>query len=147
MISKRLYLGGCLSYYYKSNQLYKATEWRSKLIKRLLDDIADKGENCWSWFDPTHNFEENFKNVNNSSVLAQNDYYLDNSDIMVVNLSELSESPGTVYEIIYYGLKGKPIIATGWNDWAKSPHIEPFLTCILKNEEDIVEYLNAMYYQ
>ena len=146
MQSKMLYLSSCISYYYKNNEMYKATEWRRKLIKQLQYDIEIKDNQCWLWFDPTHNFEENYHSVGSKTILSQNNFYLDRADILIVDLANLSKSPGTIYEIIYFGLKDKPVIAFNYDDMAKSPHISNFIDCILK-EEDIMDYLNAMYYQ
>ena len=145
-ITKTIYLAGNISYFHKTNQYYKATDWRSRLIDQLLDDIAINCESKWNWFDPTLNFEDNVIAANNKTILQQNNYYLDKSDIMVVNLDKLEESPGTIYEIIYFGRKGKPVIAFGYSEWVKSPHISEFITCILK-EDKIMTYLDSMYYQ
>ena len=144
--SKMIYLAGCMSYFYKNNEMDKAINWRYKLIDQLLDDIAEKCESKWDWFDPTLNFEENYNAVNNKTVLQQNIFYLDKADIMVVNLDKLEESPGTIFEIIYLGLKGKPIIAFGYSEWIKSPHISEYITIHLK-EDKIMTYLDNLYYQ
>ena len=145
--SKMIYLAGTISYFYKNNEMDKAIGWRYKLIDQLLDDIAEKCESKWDWFDPTLNFEENYDTVNNKSVLMQNIHYLQKSDIMVCNLDKLEESPGTLFEIFYFGeVLKRPIICTGWSDWAKSPHIEPYITCILKSDK-VMTYLDNLYYQ
>ena len=145
-IKKSIYLCGTMSYYHSTNQYYKATEWRRRLVNQLLDDISDKCESKWSWFDPTLNFEDNLDAVNNKSVLQQNNFYLDKCDILVVNAADLDKSIGSIYEIIYFGLKGKPIIVFNDNSFLKSPHIEPFITTHLK-EDKIMTYLDNLYYQ
>lgn len=145
-IKKSIYLCGTMSYYYDTNQYYKATEWRRSLINQLLDDIADNCESKWQWFDPTIGFEDNYKAVNNKSVLQQNNFYLDKCDILVVNAEDLDKSIGSIYEIIYFGLKGKPVIVFNDNKFLRSAHIEPFITAHLK-EDKIFTYLDSLYYQ
>lgn len=145
-IKKSIYLCGCISYYADTNQYHKATEWRRRLINQLLDDIADKSESKWSWFDPTIGFEDNYKAINNKSVLQQNNFYLDKCDILVVNAADLDKSIGSIYEIIYFGLKGKPVIVFNDNPFLKSAHLEPFITAHLK-EDKIFTYLDNLYYQ
>ena len=146
-IKKRIYLAGCMSYHYSNNEYHKATEWRSKLVNKLLDDIADKCENKWSWFDPTINSEINFETVNNATVLRQNIFYLDQSDIMVVNLTDIEHSPGSLFEIFYFGeVLKRPVIAFGESEWMSKPHVSEYITCIL-DEDEIMSHLDAMYYQ
>lgn len=145
-IKKRIYMAGNISYYYHNGEYHKATRWRSRLANQLLDDMAEKCNRKWSWFDPTVNFEENVVAVNNATVLRQNIFYLDQSDVLVVNLDKLKESPGTLFEIIYFGLKGKPVIAFGESDWIKSPHISEYITAHLK-EDKVMTYLDSMYCQ
>ena len=147
MSTKRIYLAGAISCHYKNNEMEKATEWRAKLINELLDDIADKCDSKWDWFDPTLNFEENYKVVNNRTVLMQNLHYLNKSDIMICNLDKLEESPGTLYEIFYFGeVLRRPIICIGWSEWAKSPHVEPYIDYILEPDK-VMRYLDNLYYQ
>ena len=131
---------------YYPHKMERATGWRIRLKNQLMRDIVNKCDNKWDWFDPTVNFEENYNAVNNKTVLRQNDYYLNQSDIMVVCINDLEKSPGTIYEIIDFGKKGKPVIAFGQSEWIKSPHISEFITAHLK-EDKIMAYLDAMYYQ
>ena len=114
-----IYMAGCISYYYRNNEYHKATEWRIELAQKLLELNADLGIRHFDWFDPTVNFEENVKTANNKTVVQQNNHYLDRCDMLVVNLSELEKSPGTIYEIVYFSLKNKPIIAF---DYSHKPH-------------------------
>ena len=145
-IKKTVYLAGAMSTHYTNNEYHKATQWRIDIVDQLLDDIVDECESKWAWFDPTLNSEINFKTVNNATVLKQNIFYLDKSDIMIVNLNQLEHSPGTLFEIFYFGLQNKPIIAFGDSKWVESPHISEYITCIIDKDE-VMDYLNAMYYQ
>lgn len=146
-ITKTIYLAGCISAFANNNEYSKATGWRASLIDQLLDDIAKNCESKWNWFDPTVNFQQNYGVVNDKTVLQQNIFYLDQSDIMVVNLEKLSESPGTLFEIFYFGEKLKrPIIAFNEDKFMTSPHILPYITVHL-SEDKIMPYLDALYCQ
>ena len=143
----KLYLAGCISYHYSNNEYHKATEWRIKLIQKLLDCIADKCDSYYDWFDPTLNFEDNIKTANARTVVHQNNYYLDKCDILIINLEDLDKSPGTMYELFYYGIHNKPVIAFGYNKLIHSPHISECITVKLNNINDVIEYLDNYYYQ
>ena len=145
-IKKTVYLAGAMSTHYANNEYHKATQWRIDIINQLLNDIADECESKWAWFDPTLNSEGNFGTVTNATILKQNIFYLDKSDIMIVNLDQLEHSPGTLFEIYYFGLQGKPVIAFGDSEWIKSPHISEYITCVI-DRDSIINHLNAVYYQ
>lgn len=142
-----LYFGGCMSYYHQNNKYHKATEWRFDLIQKLLDCNSDIGSRFFDWFDPTLNFEENVKTANAKTIVHQNNHYLDKCDILIVNLAELNESPGSLYELFYYGIKGKPIIAFGNNKLIHSPHVSECITMLLDDLDDVLEYLKKYYIQ
>ena len=139
-------MAGCISYFFNNNEYHKVTDWRNKLKMQLNIDGKKKGFEKWSYFDPTVNFVDNVKFANNATILKQNIFYLNHSDIMVVNIDKLEESPGTVYEIVYFGLQNKPIIAFGESDWINSPHISQYVDVVLP-EIEVIKYLDAMYYQ
>lgn len=143
----KLYLGGTMSYYHRNNEYHKATEWRIKLAQKLLECNAELCCRHFDWFDPTVNFEENVKTANAKTIVHQNNHYLDRCDILIVNLSELDKSPGTIYELIYYGIQNKSVIAFGNNKLIHSPHISECITIILDDLDDIIEYLKNYYIQ
>lgn len=145
----KLYLSGAISCHYNNNEYHKATEWRIKLIQKLLDRIADKCSGYYDWFDPTLNFEDNIKTANARTVVHQNNYYLDRCDILIVNLEDLDKSLGTMYELFYYGIHDKPVIAFGEDtgNLLNSPHVSECITVKLNNIDEVVEYLDNYYYQ
>jgi nucleoside 2-deoxyribosyltransferase len=142
-----IYMGGCISYFHCNNEYNKATAWRVKLAQKLLDLNAKLCDNHFDWFDPTINFEDNIHTANVRTVVQQNNHYLDKCDIMVVNLEQLDNSPGTIYEIVYYTIKNKPIIAFNYNKLIHSPHISIGITEKLDTLDDVVEYLHSYYAQ
>lgn len=111
-----IYLGGCLTYYHKTNQWDKATYWRNELIKCFKDRNIE-------YFNPAKTFE---KEINHSysgkMVVAQNKSYLDKSDILFMDLDNILESPGSQWELVYASqVKKIPVITFGDKCW--SPHI------------------------
>ena len=143
----KLYLAGCISYYYSNSQYKRATEWRNELAQKLLDCNADMCDRYFDWFDPCVNFEDNSKTANAKTVVYQNKYYLDKCDILIVNLEDLDKSQGTMYELFYYGIHNKPVIAFGHNKWENCPHIAESITVKLETIDDVVKYLSDYYCQ
>lgn len=143
----KLYLAGAISTHFNNNEYYKATKWRVKLAQKLLDLNAKLCDNHFDWFDPTINFEENVKTANAKTIVHQNKYYLDKCDILIVNLEDLDKSQGTMYELFYYGIHNKPVIAFGHNKWENCPHIAESITVKLETIDDVVKYLSDYYCQ
>lgn len=143
----KLYMAGAISTHFDNKEYHKATQWRIQLAQKLLDLNADLCDNHFDWFDPTINFEDNVYTANAKTVVQQNNYYLDKCDIMVVNLEDLDKSPGTIYEIVYFTIKNKPIIAFNNNKLIHSPHISVGITDKLDTLDDVVEYLKSYYIQ
>lgn len=142
----KIYLSGAISTHHSSGEIYKAMEWRNKLIQRLLDLNADMCTNKFDWFDPTHNFEENLK-YGYQTIVDQNKHYLDKCDLMVINLEKIEHSPGSMFEIFYYYLNHKPVIAFGETCAIQQPHIWCSITEWFPSLNDIAKYLENMYYQ
>ena len=134
-----IYLAGCISSYYNENEYYKATQWRKNAIKALSDKNVLIGENKFTWFDPTVNFTINVSTTQSKAVLQQNKFYLNKSDILLVNLDRLSDSSGTIYEIIYAGIKDKPIIAFGNDKLFHAPHISENITVRFDNLDNALQ--------
>lgn len=142
-----LYFGGCMSYYHDNYEFHKATNWRIQLAQKLLNCNSELCCRHFDWFDPTINFEDNVKTANDKTVVQQNNYYLDKTDILIANLEDLDKSPGTIYEIFYYGIQNKPIIAFGNSELIHSPHISECISVLVDDLDDVVEYLMAYYVQ
>lgn len=143
----KCYLGGCMSYLYKNDEYNQATQWRVQLIKKLLELNSTLGYQQFDWFDPTLNFIDNVQVANNKTVLHQNKYYLDQCDILIVNLDHINQSMGTLYEVFYCQIKGKPVIAFGDARWVNNPHLAESITIKLGTLDDVVQYLESYYAQ
>lgn len=132
------YLGGCLTYHHKQNQFHLATIWRS-IFERWADD------NGLSTFNPATTFQqEQTHKYSPKSCVDQNRHYLNKSDIMIVDLNCIQESPGTQWELTYASeVKKIPIIAFGDVHW--SPHIMNSITHVCSDIEDVIEYICNMY--
>jgi len=135
-----VYSAGCMNYYHETNTFEeKAIKWRLKLKDELSKLNIDL-------FDPTLNFNSNLI-YSNRSVKLQNQYYLDKSDILIVNLENLDKSPGTLWEIYYANFKNKIILAFGNNKWYNSPHIKDSITEKFNDIDEVIEYIKNLYLQ
>lgn len=129
------YLMGAISYYYNNNQIEEATEWRDWFCTKLLEyDIE-----C---FNPMKNFKVNLQ-FPGRSIVTQNNYFLSQCNIGIVNLKNIDKSLGTLYEMFQYHFYGKPIIA--FEKMPEQPHILSAIDCWLKSKEDVLDYLISMY--
>lgn len=146
MLTINLYLAGAISYLKEIDEYDKAILWRIQLINKLTDLNNKLGYIKYRCFDPTINFEENYNTASNKTVVQQNDFYLDNCDILIVNLEYLDKSPGTLYEIYKYKFLNKPVIAFGNNKWADKPHVAESITVKLKDIDEVIDYLESYYY-
>lgn len=145
----KIYFGGCISHHQRNSEMYKAIEWRNILAQKLSDLNADMYIKKFDWFDPTDKFDENLK-YNYNTIVMQNKLYLDECDILVVNLEKLEDSPGTLFEIFYYYYKQKPVIAFGKTtdpNIINQPHINSSITEYLSNLDEVVNYIKNMYSQ
>lgn len=136
---KQVYSAGCLSYYFNNNKFEKATIWRDEASKKLKD-INIKV------FNPSHFFNENLQ-YNSKGIPYQNLYYLQNCDFVLINLNELNESPGTIFELAWCFILKKPVIAFGNTIWRESPHIKESITVQFETLNEALDYISTMYNQ
>jgi len=101
----KVYLAGAMSYHVKNDSFEKATKWREEL-KSVL---SCHNINC---FDPCENFQSN-GGYDKKGIVDQNNYYLKQCDLMVVNFEHILDSPGTLYEMFNFAFLRKPIIGFG----------------------------------
>jgi nucleoside 2-deoxyribosyltransferase len=134
-----VYLAGTISYFNKINKLEFASLWR-KLAKENLSDLDIKV------FDPMKNFAQN-NEYDLKGVPYQNLYYLEKSDIILLNLEALKESPGTMFVIFIAWYNHKPVIAFGESELISQPHIKEAITSKFKNLPDACDYIKSMYCQ
>ena len=133
-----LYLAGSLTYLLTHNMFYKATRWRNDLDTWALD-------NGIKTFNPAkvYSVEKNH-NYSDKMIVDQNNFFLNKTTIMVVQLEYLDQSPGTIYELALYKAMGKPIIAFGKEKhW--SPHVNYCISHHCETEEEVIELLTNMF--
>lgn len=132
-----IYSAGAMTAYFRVGRFEEAEKWRIEL-KNKLKDLNIR------IYDPTVNFFDNIE-YNNKTIVHQNRYYLDKSDLVVVNLENILRSPGTLYEIYRADFLEIPVIAFG--NEANQPHIENSITQRFDTLDEVVEYIKILYLQ
>jgi nucleoside 2-deoxyribosyltransferase len=138
----QVYLAGALTTHWIDKKWHIATAWRDELIEFFKD-------NGISYFNPADTYE-NPKNhtYDGSLIVKQNDYYLNQCDILIVNLDYINESPGTLYELFLANkLYEKPVIALTTVDLPSSPHILHCIDHTCESVEEVQEVLTNMFCQ
>ena len=134
---KAVYLAGAISYFYKTEQHHRATRWRDKAKAYLGQfDIkcfnpCDEPEDCWQY---PHDV-----------LFNQNYFYLNNCDIVLVNLDKINDSVGTVWELAMAWRDHKAVVAFGQTVWMDRPHMQSLITVRFDTMEEAVEYIADMY--
>jgi nucleoside 2-deoxyribosyltransferase len=134
------YTASALTYYHKTNQFYKATEWR-KIFEQWCKEHNHKLFNPATTFsiEQNHTYKER-------NCVDQNKYYLDKANVLIVNLDDIMESAGTQWELCYASMVRRiPIIAFGESSW--SPHINYGISHQCKDIYEAIELLDLMYSQ
>jgi len=133
-----IYSAGSLTYLKKIGKLQKAFEWREKLEDWAKDNDA-------KIFNPATTFKKEVNlGYSEKIIVQQNEFFLQKSTIMVVQLDYLDYSPGTIYEMVLFKSMNKPIIAFGENKhW--SPHMNYCISQHCNTIEDTIELLNNMF--
>jgi len=132
---RKIYLAGCISHYLKNNQKEKATNWRSKIILNTL--------NC-EIYNPMDLFLSDIQNLNHQMGLANNKFHLKQSDIIIVNLTNIEKSPGTLYELFTALSMNKTILGFGEHEWLEIPHFGQCFDYVFKNIDEILQFLPFM---
>lgn len=134
------YTASALTYYYKTNQYDKAIEWRN-VFEKWCNDHNHK------LFNPAKTFQVEQNNAyKERNCVDQNKYYLDKSEILIVDTNDIMESAGTQWELCYASMVRKiPIIAFGELSW--SPHVNYGISHQCKDIYEVIELLDLMYCQ
>lgn len=135
-----IYLAGCMSYYYDSNNPEKAESWRN-----IAEEKLQYNYDIFT-FNPTLNYETNCK-YNSDLMVQQNEYYLKKADLILVNLDDLDKSYGTIYELVYAHALEKPILAFGSTAIYGHPHLKHILQNCFQSLEEVLEFIDTVYYQ
>lgn len=136
--NKRVYLAGAISCFYEESQPEKASLWREKAEKYLADKLDIKcfnpcleGEDCWKY--------------PQGGVITQNYFYLQNCDIILVNLDKISESIATMWELSMAWRDHKSVIAFGETPWLDRAHMRSLISVKLDTLDDALKYIGDMY--
>ena len=137
-ILKTIFLSGCMSYHYNNNKPELAENWRNKATDRLKDKF--------DIFNPCTNYYKNI-NYNPKGVVYQNIAYLNKSDIILLNIDDIQQSPGTLFELYYSFLHNKPVISFGKSLLLNQPHIHEAITMNFLDLDGVCDYIDNMYCQ
>lgn len=131
------YLAGSISEYQRRGELEKAIQWRVE-AKEALRYIGIKV------FDPTINYETN-KLFSNKSKVHENNYYLEKSNIMLLNLEYLNFSPSSLFALFRFWDNHKPVIAFGKNEIIYNPEVEDSISIVFPYMDKALEYIQKSY--
>lgn len=132
-----IYLAGSMTSYYSENKPELAENWRRHATASLFDNIKV--------FNPCINYSIN-KTYDAKGVVYQNLHYLNNSDIMILNLDRLEKSQGTLFEIFNFFMNRKPVIAFGSNPIYNQPHVHESITIKFDTLDEVIKYIKNMYH-
>lgn len=131
-----IYLAGPMSIYYEEGDFGYPVRWR-EYVKSVLGDQV-------KFYDPTLHFEYN-KDYSFESIVKNNFYYLEKSDLILVDTQRLHKSPGTLFEIYIGWYLKKPIIGFGSNPFYNKPHVRVAITEQFDTVYDAIDYIRTMY--
>jgi nucleoside 2-deoxyribosyltransferase len=131
-----IYCAGCMSHYHKRNEFDRAIKWRTRVKKMFGTNVC--------LFDPTRNFDQNVL-YDPNGVPYQNLYFLNRCHIMLLNLDNIENSPGTCFEVFNYFFNNKPVIAFGESEWYDNPHIQASISARFATVDDAITYIKSMY--
>lgn len=133
-----IYLAGTISYYHEIGRPELAENWRRSATS-ALNDIGH------TTFDPTVNFKQNIIYYA-SEIVAQNEYYLKQADLILVNLADLDKSYGTIFELVTAHNLNKPVVAFNYNKASDHPHINATITSYNADLQNAIHYISSLYY-
>lgn len=116
---------------------FEANNWREK-AKTMLEIYNIKTHNPLAGFDINGNYEP-------QEIVVRNKYYIDKSDIILAEMQHSGPSLGTIGEIIYAAMKGKPVITWGRAEYNERAWIKAHVTKHFETLEDAIDYIIAMY--
>ncbi len=115
----------------------EASKWRVKAIFSLLR-VGIKAHNPLEGFDINGQYEP-------QEIVIRNKYYIDKSDIILAEMDYREPSPGTIGEIVYAAMKGKPVITWGRAEYNERAWIKAHVTKHFETLEEAIDYIIAMY--
>lgn len=134
---KLVYLAGAMSCYGDDDY---PKQWRLKVKNQLVHNNDNFGTE-FVVFNPTLNSMENH------DIITQNRYYIKGSDIVVVNLTDLDKSLGSIGEIMFAYEQGLPIIGLGTCIWDNHPYLNKILSARFKTIREMTDFIKDVYGQ
>lgn len=116
---------------------FEANSWREK-AKEIFGAYGIKTHNPLDGFDINGQYEP-------QEIVIRNKYYTDKSDIILAEMDYREPSPGTIGEIVYAAMKGKPVITWGRAEYNESVWIKAHVTKHFETLEEAIDYIMAMY--
>ena len=145
MTEINIYLAGAISLYYKNNQHEIAKKWRRE-IARELNYWAQDQDVKFKFYDPTIGGDWAVeKGLESNIFLTTNEYFLRKADIVIVNMKDLHQSPGTIYELVWSKLNNKTIIGYRYNKWINVPHVSSCFGYQCGDQKEVVELVKNMF--
>ena len=134
---KSVYLAGAISYFYNTNQPQRATAWRKKAEEFL-------GQFDIRCFNPCVNVNGDFSN---DIIVKQNIYYLKQCDIILVDLTMITDSVGTIFELTTAQNENKLVVAFGHTPWEDRPHMQYLIDVRFDTLDEALEHIETAYNQ
>lgn len=134
---KSVYLAGTISYFYKTERHDRATAWRKRAKEYLGQfDIrcfnpCEEPADCWRY--------------PQGGLIHQNYFYLNNCDIVLVNLDMINDSIGTAWELSMAWRDHKTVVAFGKTPWLDRPHMQSLINVHFDALDEALEYISDMY--
>ena len=102
------YLAGPITCYFKSGEMDKAKRWRT-FANRIFNECGI------GTYDPTVFAKELFENSPkcDNAIILQNYKYLSQCDFILVDVSHIEDSIGTIWEMSIAWQQQKPVFAFG----------------------------------
>ena len=119
-IKPNVYLSGAISSYIESGDVQKACAWRAQAYIQLT-------KYGFQTFNPMH-IDEQAWSLSNSGVLEMNRYYLMHCELMLVNLSDIETSIGSIWEMSVACENKIPIYAFGDCVYDDRAHLNAMIT-------------------
>ena len=135
--NKSVYLAGAISYFLNTKQPRRAIVWREKATETLGQfdikcfDPCKESPSCW--------------NYPQDGLIKQNYFYLNNCDIVLVNLDMINDSIGTVWELSMAWKEQKQVVAFGKTPWLERPHMRSLIDVKFDTLDEALSYIADMY--
>ena len=134
---KSIYLAGAISYFLNIDQYQRATAWREKAEEYL-------GDNDIKCFNPCVNTNGDFSD---DMIVKQNIYYLKQCDIVLVDLTMINDSVGTIFELTTAQNDNKLVVAFGHTPWEQRPHMKYLIDVQFNTLDEALEHITVAYGQ